>query len=757
MGTPMRVPPRFKAVVILATALALVLSLGVIPAQGTWESMAQPKLASRTYNGAQADDDSWDVEINDDGRYMVFESDAGNLTEDDSGPMNTDGEKDVFRFDRLTGMTELVSVRSEVPTWTTDRGSREARITDDGRYVMFVSGNQFVEEDTNNSQDIYVKDMDTGEYRWVNFRGGSGGGMDNSNYNFVISGDGSFLAFTSTDGDILSTGVVDTSHAVWGYDLESDEATLVSAPTDAGVWSHARGSRDPAISDDGRYVSFLTGNGWDDSNGDQDLYVRDMDTGEVRYLDVVGDGSPIYRDNYDFEFAGDGTAIVWTCGQDVLPGDPGRSDVYYYDLESDEATIVSGPSVDDRGSRDAGISDDGHMVVFQTGQSFDPEDPNGNQDFYMKDMTTGEFTRIPVLGNDSLPGDDVWDTSISGDGAYLAFESNVDLSDTDWNGNDDIYYTSLATTALSQGVTRLSGEDRYTTAVDVSMQAFPEGASTVVIATGEDWPDALGGSALAGAVDGPMLLTGSTWLNDETVAELTRLGARNVYLLGGYDAVSPAVETQLELLLDGYVWRIGGPDRYATSKAVANEAIRILGHEYDGTACVTTGYKFADAVGASPLGSGLGWPVLLVRPSDPNVLLPPATTSAVVIGGTEAVGDAVETYLEGELGDAEVDRVGGATRYETSALVAQYGVDNGLLWNGVGITSGMNYPDALTGGVACGLYRTTMLLTPPTSLHPAAADALTTNAADISDVTFLGGMAAVSATVQDAVIDILGL
>ncbi len=749
---------RARIVMVLITALAVVLGQGVIVAQGTWQSMVEPELVSMTYNGAQADDDSWDARINDDGRYIVFESDANNLTADDSGPMNTDGEKDVFRRDRISGVTQLVSVRSQVPTWTTDRGSRDARITDDGRYVMFVSGNQFVEADVNNSQDIYIKDMQTGTYRWVDFPGDGSGGMDSDNWDFELSGDGTFLVFVSADGDVLGTGKTNVSRNVWGYDLVSDEATLVCVPPDEGALAN-RGSRDPAVSDDGRYVLFLTGNDWsvDDSNGEQDLYVRDMQTGEMRLVDFFGDNSPLYSWPGDLEISGDGSRIVFGSGQDLLPGDTAPSDVYSYDLMSNEATLVSGPTVDSRGSRDAQVSDDGNTVLFYTGQSFDPADPNGDQDFYLKDMTTGEFTRIPVVGDDALPGDQIDELSFSGDGMHIAFEADDDLIAGDTNEEDDIYYTPVYRSSLGAGATRMAGATRYSTAVEVSMQAFPTGADTVVIATGEDWPDALGGSALAGAVDGPILLTRKGSLSPETAAELTRLGARNVYLLGGYGAVSPAVEATLEMMLDGYVWRIGGPDLYATSKAVANRAIELLGPSYDGKACVTTGMNFPDAVAAAPLGAGLGWPILLVRPSDPKVLLPPATDSAVILGGSAAVNPAVETYLVGLLGDPDVDRMGGATRYETAAMAAQYGVDHGLLWNGVGVTTGTNFPDALTGGAALGLYRTVLVLTPSTSLHPAAAQALTDNAADIQDVTFLGGTAAVGTTVANAVKALLGL
>lgn len=763
MATRMHTYSRFRVAMLLVTALTLVLSQGVIPAQGTWSSMVEPTLVSRSFDGAPTDGGSWGPNMSDDGRYIVYESDANNITDNDNGP-NGQGEKDVFRFDRTTGETELISVRSEVPTWTADRGSRSPCITDDGRYVLFITGNQYVEEDTNDETDMYVKDMETGEFRYIDFWGNGSSSMDNCFEHYSISGDGSFFVFEVDHGDILGTGKVGASTQIWGYDLESDEATLVSAPPDPSAYA-SRGSRDPAISDDGRYVAFLTGNGWsiDDENGEQDIYVRDMETGEMRFVDFFGTGDALLNENWDIRISGDGNRIVFTSDYQLLPGDDtpsgnsGDRSVYSYDLESEEATLVSGPEVSQRGSRDPSVTDDGNTVLFQTGQSFDPADPNGEQDLYLKDMTTGEFSRVPVLGDEALPGDDIWDEVISADGEIIAFSSGPDLSRLDTNGYQDVYYTTPESTVLSEGPVRLSGSTRYTTAVDVSMQAFPRGSDTVVVATGEDWPDALGGSTLAGAVDGPMLLTNSDHLTSEVAAEIVRLGAHNVYLLGGYGAVSPTVEIQLEILVDGYVWRIGGPDRYATSKAVANEAIRVLGAEYDGKACVTTGMNFPDAVAAAPLGAGLGWPILLVRPTDPEVLLPPTTDSAVVLGGTKAVAPEVETYLNGELGDAAVDRVGGATRYETSAMAAQYGVDHGLLWNGVGITSGINYPDALTGGVACGLYRTTMLLTTPTTLHPAAEAALTDNAASIEDVTFMGGGAAVSTTVENQVKAILGL
>lgn len=758
-------PSSLKIMVTLITGLAMLLGQGVMMAHGTWESMLDPQLITKAYDGSFAEDDSWEPDVSDDGRFIVFTSDSNDLTPDDEDFDGDDGERDVFRYDRLTGDMEIVS---SAATMTVDRGSRDAKISGDGRYVLFYTGFAFVPEDENDGRDFYVKDMDTGEFHFVDFYG-DGSAFPDSWYEVELSGNGEFIAFDSYNGDLLDTGKTGVQRNVWGYDLTSDEATLVSAPADPGAYAD-RGSQECAVSDDGRYVAFFTGNDWDaaDENGDQNLYVRDMQTGEMRMVDWYGDGGAMPAHSvWNLEISGDGTMLAFESDYGLIEGDDATPrDVYAYDLVSEEATLVSGPAVDWYGSRDAQLSDDGDTVMFYTGLALAEDDVDDYPDFYVKDLMTGEFTRIPATDPDGIFANEVEDVALSGDGMHIVFGADDGESrEVFAEGvgalataeNENIYYLPVVRGTLSDGVSRIEGDDRYETAVDVSFNAFPNGADTVVIATGEDWPDALGGATLAGAVDGPMLLTASNWLNPEVEAELTRLGTRNVYLLGGYDAISPAVETQLEMLLDGYVWRIGGPDRYATSKAVANRAIEVLGMEYDGKAVVTTGMNFPDAVGAAPLGAGLGWPILLVRPTDPSVLLPPTTTSVVILGGEAAVGSAVEDSLIAGLGEMEVERLGGATRYETSAMAAEYGVDYGLMWNGVGITSGTNYPDALSGGVALGLHRTTLLLTPPTTLHPAAAAALTANAEDIEDVTFLGGTAAVDSSVEDEVLAILGL
>jgi len=297
----------------------------------------------------------------------------------------------------------------------------------------------------------------------------------------------------------------------------------------------------------------------------------------------------------------------------------------------------------------------------------------------------------------------------------------------------------------------VAGATRYDTAIEASKKAFPSGAPAVVIATGANWPDALGGSALAGVVDGPLLLTPPTALPDSVAAEVSRLGATRAYVLGGTGAVSSAVENSLRSKLGGgNVTRIAGADRYNTALKVADEVIRLKGAEYDGHAFLATGANFPDALGASPIAAGKGRPVLLC-PFGGDPSLPSATSRVVILGGTGAVAPSTENDLVDALGREDVSRIGGADRYETAALAARFGVEEGMEWDCVGIATGAAFPDALSGGAMLGRLGSVMLLTPGTALCSSAEECLANSKAEISCVYFIGGTGAVSAAVRTRV------
>lgn len=114
----------------------------------------------------------------------------------------------------------------------------------------------------------------------------------------------------------------------------------------------------------------------------------------------------------------------------------------------------------------------------------------------------------------------------------------------------DSVAASLRGFATSGTVERLSGANRYATAVDVSASTFAD-ASVVFVATGANFPDALGGGPVAGSLPGPLLLVPGTSVPSDVAAELRRLGPGRVVILGGTSVVSSGVESQIRSLLGG--------------------------------------------------------------------------------------------------------------------------------------------------------------------------------------------------------------
>lgn len=293
----------------------------------------------------------------------------------------------------------------------------------------------------------------------------------------------------------------------------------------------------------------------------------------------------------------------------------------------------------------------------------------------------------------------------------------------------------------------VQGANRYLTAVEASKKFTS--AATVVVATGEAFPDALGGAALAGAVNGPLLLTPSTDVPAEVIAEITRLGATKVYVLGGTGAVSAAVFAELDAAF-GTVVRLGGASRYQTAQLVAAETIDLLGGTYNGGAFLATGANFPDALAASPLMYTMGMPLVLVDAAG-GFTLPAEATDVTILGGTAVVPASVQTAL----GAKFETRIAGANRYATAAAVAGHGVSKGMMWNNVGIATGENFPDALCAGPLVGSKNAVLLLTTTATLSTNASSALGAHKAEIAQYYLFGGVAALSNNVRAQIATVL--
>ena len=280
-----------------------------------------------------------------------------------------------------------------------------------------------------------------------------------------------------------------------------------------------------------------------------------------------------------------------------------------------------------------------------------------------------------------------------------------------------------------------------------------------IIASGENFPDALSAAGLAGAYFCPLLLVRKDSVPQATADALASLGVKEIIIVGGTAAVSDAVMDELGEAYDtGRIW---GDDRYETAANVADEITRRVGPTFAGSAFVARGDAFPDALAVSPLAYrasmyGGGMPILLTRPGD----LPASTADAIdalgisaayVIGGEGAVSSATKTALDALLvanGGTASERLYGDDRYATAVAVAEAGPDHDWgWWQNVGIATGANFPDALAGGPVMGMQNGVLLLTAPTALSPATATALGTHVPDIQSVTVFGGPSAVSETV----------
>ena len=307
--------------------------------------------------------------------------------------------------------------------------------------------------------------------------------------------------------------------------------------------------------------------------------------------------------------------------------------------------------------------------------------------------------------------------------------------------------SSGKTHAATGAVRRLAGTDRYATAAAVSSASFPS-SSTAVVAAGTSFADALAASGLAGSLGCPVLLSDAGSLAGATSAELSRLGVTSVTLMGGEGALTKAVASELEAM-GMSVTRVGGADRQATSVA-AMRRLRAADSSGD-TVVVASGSSFADALSIGPWAYATRSPILLAGPQGLSAEAVEAIRSdagirrALVVGGTSAVPAAVESQLAG----LQVERVGGADRYQTSALVARWAASHDMGWSCVAVTTGRDFPDALAASALVGGTRGVLLLADGTA--GPTLDLLSEVSSQVKTAYVLGGNAAVPASVEERV------
>ncbi len=481
---------------------------------------------------------STDLSISGDGRFIAFSSDSNNLVTDDDNR-----NRDIFVHDRITGQTTRVSVNSN--GLEGDGSSNSPTISADGRFIAFDSfASNLVAGDTNGKRDVFFHDQVTGQTtkvsegteeffqssisadgKFITFMSGRNSYIyDQStgettkvgnSYRFpIISANGKYLALSTDDAQTgsfsyeldVSQGEGSQSPPKLTFDLYNSNQPLQSVtllfntsvttsgsvtnnstyPTDFEVLiglryrlvpnvSIARFEILPPLSIIGEQAYYGVLPGETRPYGPfTDLpfsyynynynYLNNSVTfnpGNPSFSSFIGDGSldlaPSLLGNITIAGGGGNLTsdIITTIeGRVTIDYNSGDEGVFVQDLATGEITKVNGD-----GLRDASISADGRFITFTSSASnLVVGDTNGVDDIFVFDLVTKETSRVSVNGNGVEGNGKSYGSQISADGRFITFKSSAsNLVPADTNGNEDIF-VALNNRFVVPNVNRLTGE-----------------------------------------------------------------------------------------------------------------------------------------------------------------------------------------------------------------------------------------------------------------------------------------------------------
>ncbi|MEU4799293.1 RICIN domain-containing protein [Streptomyces sp. NPDC023327] len=334
-------------------------------------------------DGTQGNSGSSEPSLSADGRHVAFTSDASNLV-----PGDTNRSGDVFVRDLQTGTTRRVSVATDGTQGNS--GSSEPSLSADGRHVAFASFSAtLAPEDVNNEWDVFVRDLASGTTRRVSETGGGNDGYDSSTAP-AISADGGHIAYVSNSAALVP-GDTNNQHDVFVWSRQSGATERVSVADDESEGNgHAAA---PSISADGRHIAFASHASnlvRGDSNGKQDVFLRDRQSGTTERVSLSVGGGQGNGYAADAALSGDGRYVVFTSGStNLLVRDTnGVADVFVRDRQNGVTHRVStsGSGIEaDALCSSASVSADGRSVAFASGATnLVADDSNGRPDVFVR-------------------------------------------------------------------------------------------------------------------------------------------------------------------------------------------------------------------------------------------------------------------------------------------------------------------------------------------------------------------------------------
>jgi hypothetical protein len=378
-----------------------------------------------------------------DGTLVTFSGPDGKLVAGD-----TNKAFDVFLRNTTGGTTELISRREPTVTWRSGNGVSsysQLSLSDDGRRIAFVSqASDLVANDTNSTADVFVRNLVTGATIRVSVGTNGGAAQGGASSSPAISADGRFVAFASTATNMTTIA----GYQAWQIlrrDLQTGSNLLVTLASPGPLNGNADSSA-PRISQDGRYVAYLTTAG--NLGSGVGVYRYDANLATNQFLPSSGTNLAPSMSR-DGRFVAYGLPNQQMRVHDMLSG----TDVYT------TTGAVTSAALSPQGSRllyqssnrvaVADLSGNSNLVSFTSavpiqaaGQwstndqffafvtasnaigSGPPADSNGTNDVYLYDLSSRTLTLISMNASRTNSGNGPSDfPALSGDGHFVAFRS----------------------------------------------------------------------------------------------------------------------------------------------------------------------------------------------------------------------------------------------------------------------------------------------------------------------------------------------
>ncbi|WP_353471931.1 hypothetical protein PVT71_11545 [Salipiger sp. H15] len=342
--------------------------------------------------------------------------------------------------------------------------SDKAHLGANGALLVFESGARFVPEDTNPYGDIYLKDMATGEVRRLTIDPAVAD-PEEGGWDPAISADGTRVAFGTTYRFPEGHSAVAVEAVVF-KDLASGADQFISANAEGAPAEDT--SFAAMFSPDGTQVAFLSGaanlvpgitpTGYA-------VFLKDIATGAVTLVSANAAGEAPNGSSGASAFFPDGTRFVFSSRGDTLVAGDGNGvdDLFVKDLATGAVTRVSVGADGAEGngpSSEGSLSPDGTKLLFSSrATNFVPNDGNGSQDLFIKDIVTGAIERVSVDNQGNQWTGDSYGGVFSPDGTKIAFYSDTpSLAVRDGNGARDIFVKDLVTGTVTAISTSVAGE-----------------------------------------------------------------------------------------------------------------------------------------------------------------------------------------------------------------------------------------------------------------------------------------------------------